>query len=85
MSQFDDFLNDDWRKGWKEGWQEGWAEGWREGQKEEAADIARRMIANGSIPLPQIAEFSGLSLGEVETIRRSISDGDGRICVSLVV
>ena len=43
--------------------------------KEAAADAARRMVANGSVPLPQIAEFSGLSLGEVESIRRSIDNG----------
>ena len=63
MSKFDDFLK------------EGWREGWRIGLKEAAADTARRMIADGSVPLPQIAEFSGLSLGEVESIRRSIDDG----------
>ena len=65
-------------EGWKAGWKEGWIKGWREGRKErwkEAADTARRMIADGSVPLPQIAEFSGLSLGEVESIRRSIDDG----------
>ena len=63
MGKFDDFLK------------EGWREGWRIGQKEAAADAARRMIADGSVPLPQIAEFSGLSLGEVESIRRSVDDG----------
>ena len=61
MSKFDDFLK------------EGWREGWRIGLKEAAADAARRMIVNGSIPLPQVAEFSGLPLEEVESIRRSIS------------
>ena len=63
MSKFDDWM------------EEIYWESWRIGQKEAAADTARRMIADGSVPLPQIAEFSGLSLGEVESIRRSIDNG----------
>ena len=33
---------------------------------------ARRMIQDGSIPLPKIAKFSGLSLDKVEKLKRSI-------------
>ena len=65
MSKFDDFL--------KEALAEGKEEGIVEGSMKTATDIARRMVANGSIPLPQVAEFSGLPLEEVESIRRSIS------------
>ncbi len=71
MSKFDDFL----KEALAEGMTKGIAKGRIEGSMETATDIARRMVANGSIPLPQVAEFSGLSLGEVESIRRSIDDG----------
>ena len=44
-----------------------------EGRRENARDAARRMIADGSIPLDKVAEFSGLPLSEVEGIRNGIS------------
>ena len=34
---------------------------------------ARSMIRDGSIPLVKVAEFSGLSLDEVEKLKSSIS------------
>lgn len=44
-----------------------------EGRRENAREAARRMIADGSIPLDKVAEFSGLPLSEVEGIRNGIS------------
>ena len=43
-----------------------------EGRRENARDAARRMIADGSIPIDKVARFSGLPLSEVEGLRRSI-------------
>ena len=40
--------------------------------KEGARNTARTMIEDGSLPLSKIAKFSGLSIGEVESIRNSI-------------
>lgn len=65
MSKFDALI--------QEAFAEGIAKGRVEGSMKTATDTARRMVANGTIPLPQIAEFSGLPLEEVESIRRGIS------------
>ena len=65
MSKFDALI--------QEALAEGIAKGRAEGSIETATDAVRRMVVNGSIPLPQVAEFSGLPLEEVESIRRSIS------------
>ena len=40
--------------------------------KEVARTTARTMIEDGSLPLSKIAKFSGLSIGEVESIKNSI-------------
>ena len=40
--------------------------------KEGARTTARTMIEDGSLPLSKIAKFSGLSIGEVESIKNSI-------------
>ena len=55
-------------KGEADGLKKGRTEGLREGRQE----VARSMVADGSIPLSKIAEFSGLTLGEVENIRKSM-------------
>ena len=52
------------KKGLMEGRQEGEANGLRK--------AARSMLEDGSIPIPKIAEFSGLTIGEVESIRNSL-------------
>ena len=52
--------------------EKGHKQGQREGRKEAAMDNARTMIADGSLPLSKIAKFSGLSIGEVESIKNSI-------------
>lgn len=46
----------------------------KEGKKEAAMSNARTMIVDGSLPLSKIAKFSGLSIGEVESIRNSIKE-----------
>ena len=56
------------KKGEADGLQKGRSEGRLEGRQE----VARSMVKDGSIPLSKIAEFSGLTIGEVESIRSSI-------------
>ena len=56
----------------EEAMKEGIKEGIRKGSDERAEDSARRMIQDGSIPLAKIAKFSGLSLDEVEKLKRSM-------------
>ena len=56
------------RKGEVNGLQKGRSEGRQEGRQE----VARSMVRDGSIPIQKIAEFSGLTIGEVESIRNSI-------------
>ena len=46
----------------------GEANGLQRGRQE----VARSMVQDGSIPIPKIAEFSGLTIGEVESIRNSL-------------
>ena len=53
------------------GLKEGTEKGLKAGRMEEARRVARSMIADGSIPLPKVAEFSGLTLSEVESISSS--------------
>ena len=60
--------NESLKKGLEEGRQEGEANGLQRGRQE----VARSMVQDGSIPIPKIAEFSGLTIGEVESIRNSI-------------
>ena len=59
-----------------ETYNEGRDEGIRTGRKEGAAasrrETARTMIADGHLPLSKIAEYSGLSMGEVESIQNGM-------------
>ena len=50
----------------------GEANGLQKGRSEGRQEVARSMVRDGSIPLSKIAEFSGLTIGEVESIRNSI-------------
>ena len=43
-----------------------------EGAKKNAMHSARTMLTDGALPLSKVAEYSGLSISEVESIRRSI-------------
>ena len=54
------------------GLQKGRSEGRLEGRQEGRQEVARSMVRDGSIPIPKIAEFSGLTIGEVESIRNSM-------------
>ena len=43
-----------------------------ESLNEGRQEVARSMVRDGSIPLSKIAEYSGLSINEVESIRNSL-------------
>ncbi len=60
------------KEGIRKGIRKGIKEGIRKGSDERAEDSARRMIQDGSIPLPKIAEFLGLPFDEVEKLKSSI-------------
>lgn len=51
---------------------EGLAEAREEGARKTAMNVARSMLADGSIPIDKVARFSGLPLSEVEGLRSSI-------------
>ena len=51
---------------------EGLAEAREEGTRKTAMNVARSMLADGSIPIDKVARFSGLPLSEVEGLRSSI-------------
>ena len=59
--------------GLAEGIAKGIAEGIETGIRKGAMNTARSMIRDGSIPLAKVAEFSGLSLDEVEKLKSGIS------------
>ena len=52
--------------------EKGHKRGLKEGATAKADQVARTMIADGTLPLSKIAKFSGLSIGEVESIKNSI-------------
>ena len=60
----------------EESLKKGEADGLRKGRLEGEANglrkAAKSMLEDGSIPIPKIAEFSGLTIGEVESIRNSL-------------
>ena len=60
------------QKGEANGLQRGRSEGRLEGRQEGRQEVVRSMVRDGSIPLSKIAEFSGLTIGEVESIRNSL-------------
>ena len=60
------------RKGRLEGEMLGLQKGEANGLQRGRQEVARSMVRDGSIPLSKIAEFSGLTIGEVESIRNSI-------------
>ena len=57
----------------KKGEANGLQKGLQRGRSEGRQEVARSMVRDGSIPLSKIAEFSGLTLNEVENIRNSIN------------
>ena len=56
----------------KEGRMEGEILGLQKGEANGLKKAARCMLEDGSIPIQKIAEFFGLTIGEVESIRNSI-------------
>ena len=60
------------KKGLEEGRQEGEMLGLQKGEANGLKKAARSMLEDGSIPIQKIAEFSGLTIGEVESIRNSL-------------
>lgn len=45
----------------------------QEGRKESMKEVALRMLADGTLPLEKIAEYSGLSIEEVKTLNENKS------------
>ena len=43
------------------------------GERNSAIKVARSMLADGLVPPDKVAEYSGLSLGEVENLKNSLS------------
>ena len=56
----------------KESLDEGRNEGIEIGVKKNALHSARAMITDGALPLSKVAEYSGLTLQEVESIKKGI-------------
>ena len=46
--------------------------GERRGERNSAIKAARSMLADGVVPPDKVAEYSGLSLGEVESLKDSL-------------
>ena len=46
--------------------------GLERGKSENQREVARNMLADGSVPLDKIAQFSGLTIAEVENLKQSI-------------
>ena len=60
-------------KGIETGRKEGIETGHKEGVETGRRETAHTMLADGQLPLSKIAEYSGLSLGEVQSIRNSMN------------
>ena len=67
-NEFDRML----RKVRQESLDEGRNEGIEIGVKKNALHSARTMITDGALPLSKVAEYSGLTLQEVESIKNGI-------------
>ena len=65
--------NESLKKGEADGLRKGRLEGEANGLQKGRQEVARSMVRDGSIPLSKIAEFSGLTIGEVESIRNSLN------------
>ena len=65
LTEFDQELYDRNRR--REGWEEGISIGEKRGREEKALSTARNMLADG-LPREKIAQYTGLSLAEVEKL-----------------
>lgn len=54
----------------QEGLREGIAEGRKEGASEKAEQIAAALLSNGKLSTAEIAECSGLTIAQVENLRK---------------
>ena len=70
--EFDKIIEKIEEKALKQGRIEGIEEGRLEGKAENKQEVARTMLADGSIPLDKIAKFSGLTIAEVERLKNCI-------------
>ena len=59
-------------KGEKRGERRGEKRGEKRGERNAAIKAARSMLADGLVPPDKVAEYSGLSLGEVESLKDSL-------------
>lgn len=57
-------------EGRKEGHREGLQEGRKEGASEKAEQIAAALLSNGKLSTAEIAECSGLTIAQVENLRK---------------
>lgn len=60
-------------KGEKRGERRGEKRGEKRGERNAAIKAARSMLADGLVPPDKVAEYSGLSLGEVENLKNSLN------------
>lgn len=58
------------QEGRKEGHREGLQEGRKEGASEKAEQIAAALLSNGKLSTAEIAECSGLTIAQVENLRK---------------
>ena len=70
--KFDEILQKKIKIASEESLKKGEADGLQKGRSEGRQEVARSMVRDGSIPISKIAEFSGLTIGEVESIRNSL-------------
>ena len=59
------------QEGRQEGRLEGRQEGRLEGIKESSSESAVKMLKDGMLPTEKIAEYTGLSVGEVEKLAKA--------------
>lgn len=60
------------REGLETGMQLGVTQGRENGIVEEKEDTARRMLSDGTLTLEQISTFTGLSLEQIQTLKKSM-------------
>ena len=60
------------KRGEKRGEKRGLEKGLERGKSENQREVARNMLADGSVPLDKIAQFSGLTIAEVENLKQNI-------------
>ena len=72
-NEFDRVLKNVRNESLDEGRNEGIDIGLKRGRNEGIKEVARSLIASGALPLSKVAECSGLTLQEVESIKNGIN------------